>query len=276
MPVPLVLALAVIGVSAAGTLVRLAPDAHPLTLAFGRVLIAGLVLAPFAARGFVRPAARDVALTTTAGAFLALHLWAWFASLQLTSVMRSTVIVCSTPIWVGLLETLVLGRSPRRRYWPGIGVALVGIVGLAARQTGGQGSLTGDALALLGSWLGASYFVIGGVVRARVGIGVYGPLVCLSSAAALAVAALAVGAPLMPVGPAVGVVLAMAVGPQLLGHIGFNWAVRYVTPTVIAAVILLEPVGASGLAALVLGERPGLADAGWALMLLAGVGLAIF
>ncbi len=275
-PVPLVLTVAILAVSAAGTLVRLAPDAHPLTLAFGRVLLAGLVMLPFAGRGFRRPSGRDAALTMLSGAFLALHFWAWFASLRATSVMRSTVIVCSTPVWVGLLEAMFFGRPPTRRYWLGVGVALVGIVGLALHGEGQAGALAGDGLALLGSWLGASYFVIGSAVRVRVGIALYGPGVCLSAAAVLLLLSLTQGAPLLPVGPAIGVVVALALGPQLLGHIGFNWAVRYVPASVIAAVILLEPVGASGLAAVFLGELPKATDGAWALVLLIGVGVAVW
>lgn len=280
-PVPLVLVVALFAVSAAGTLVRLAPDAHPLTLALGRVLVAGLVLLPLAGRGFRRPSARDLGLTALAGTFLALHFWTWFASLQQTSVMRSTVIVCSTPIWVGLLEAVVFRRPPRAHYWPGIAVALVGIVGLALSAPAARGGpvfggpVAGDALALAGSWLGAGYFVIGSAVRTRVGIGVYGPAICFSAAAVLLVLSLAVGAPLIPMGPAVGVVLALAAGPQLLGHIGFNWAVRYVPASLIAAVILVEPVGASALAAVCLGEWPTWRDGLWAVVLLTGVGVAV-
>lgn len=278
-PVALVLVVALLAVSTAGTLVRLAPPGvHPLTLAFGRVLLAAFLLLPFGVRGFAIPSRRDSALTLLAGTFLALHFWAWFSSLLLTSVMRSTVLVCTTPVWVGLLEALVLKKAPPVRYWPGITLALVGIVGLALRQAPGTGSVTGDALALLGSWLGAGYFVLGSVIRPRVGIGVYGPAVCLASALVLATLAIAVGAPLLPVGPgalgAVGVVAGLAVGPQVFGHIGFNWAVKYVPARVIAAVILLEPVGASAVAAVFLHELPTAGDGAWALVLLAGVAIA--
>jgi drug/metabolite transporter (DMT)-like permease len=277
-PVWLVLVVALLAVSVAGTLVRFAPGTHPLTLAFGRVLIAGVVLLPFGLRGFMMPSRRDLGLTLLAGGFLALHFWAWFTSLQLTSVMRSTVLVCTTPVWVGLLEALVLGRPPPPRYWPGIIVALIGIFGLSSRQLVGTASLTGDAYAVLGSWLGASYFVIGSAVRTRVGIAVYGPAVCLAAAAVLLGLATATGAPLLPVGEGslgvMGVIVGMALGPQLIGHIGFNWAVKYVPARVIAAVILLEPVGGSLVAALFLHELPTLGDGGWALLLLAGVGIA--
>lgn len=278
---PLVLATALLAVSVAGTLVRLAPGADPLTLAFGRCLVAGLALLPFGV-GALRarpPSRRDLAWTALAGLFLALHFYAWFASLQRTSVLRSTVLVCTTPVWVGLIEAGVLRRPPPARYWPGIAVALVGVVGLALHAGDAAGASpsahTGDLLALAGSWLGATYFVLGSVVRQRVDIGVYGPLVCLAAACVLGALGAAQGAPLVPTGAALGVVLAMAAGPQLLGHIGFNWAVRYVPARVIATVILLEPVGGALLAVLLLGEQPTWGDGAWGAVLLLGVGIAV-
>jgi drug/metabolite transporter (DMT)-like permease len=45
---------------------------------------------------------------------------------------------------------------------------------------------------------------------------------------------------------------------MLLGHTSFNWALRHVRAYVVSLVVLLEPVGATVLAVLVLGsaERP--------------------
>jgi drug/metabolite transporter (DMT)-like permease len=40
----------------------------------------------------------------------------------------------------------------------------------------------------------------------------------------------------------------LAIGPQLVGHTAFNWAVRRLTATFVAIAILGEPVGAAILA----------------------------
>ena len=46
------------------------------------------------------------------------------------------------------------------------------------------------------------------------------------------------------------------VGPQLVGHQGLDYALRWLPARTVSAVTLLEPVGAGALAALFLGERP--------------------
>lgn len=269
--VALVLAVALVGVSAAGTLVRLAPEAHPLAIAFWRTALVAALLAPGASR--VRP--RDLGAIALAGGMLALHFWSWFVSLGLTSVMRSTVLVCLAPLWVGLLEAVVLRAPPPARYWAGIAVSLAGVAWLAGGF--GGGAWAGDALAVVGGMLSAAYLVVGRVVRARVDITTYGAWVCGFTALTLGCLAAAVGAPLWGFGSATwGVLVALALGPQLLGHVGFNYAVGHVPAAVVAAVILLEPVGATLVAGLVLSESPSARELVGAIGILAGVGIAVW
>lgn len=265
-----VLVVALAAVSAAGTLVRLAPDAHPLAIAFWRTTLVAALLAP----GIRRPAAADLGRIALGGALLALHFWSWFASLGLTSVMRSTVLVCLAPFWVGVLESFVLRAPPPPRWWAGIAVSVAGVAWLAGGGEGG--SWTGDALAVVGGILSAAYLVVGRVVRARVDIATYGSLVCGSAALTLGALALALRAPLWGFGT--GSMLAMvglALGPQLLGHVGYNYAVGYVPAALVALIILLEPVGATLLAGLVLGEAPSARELVGAAVILVGVGVAV-
>ena len=96
--------LSIAAISTAAILVRLLPDMHPLAIALWRTGIAALILAPAWTRsGSVTPYGRRLAWTIIDGLCLALHFWAWFASLQLTTVIRSTVLFCLTPVWAGAL-----------------------------------------------------------------------------------------------------------------------------------------------------------------------------
>lgn len=271
--VALVLAVAIAAVSTAGTLVRLAPDVHALTLAFWRVLLVGVLLLPG-----VRPVGRREALLTAAGGLLlALHFWTWFLSLRETSVMRSTLLVCLTPIWAALLEWAWLGARPSVRFAGGIALALVGVGLLVSGGAGGGGGLRGDALAIAGGMLGAGYFTIGRVVRRTVPITAYGPMSGLATAGWLAILAAAQGAPLLGFSTSSWWAIAgLALGPQLLGHVGFNYAVGRLPAAVVAAVVLLEPVGATGVAALVLGEWPAPGDLVGAAVTLVGVLVAVW
>ena len=86
-------------------------------------------------------------------------------------------------------------------------------------------------------------------------------------------AAIATGSPLTGFATTSWLALAgMALGPQLFGHIGLNYAVKYVPAATVAALLLLEPVGASLLGALLLGEFPTLQEILGGLLILVGVG----
>ena len=277
--VAVVLAVGIAAVSTAGTLVRLAPEVHPLALAFWRVLLVAVILAP----GFRPVSRRDALLTALGGLFLALHFWSWFLSLRMTTVMRSTLLVCLTPVWAAIFEWAAMGRAPKPRFWLGIAVALAGVGTMVAASAGTPGSapaahpgvLAGDGLAVLGGVLGAAYFTVGRSVRARVRITAYGPLSCAATAAWLALLATATGAPLTGFPTANWLpIAALALGPQLLGHVGFNYAVGRLPAAIVAAVILLEPVGATGVAAVALHEMPHRSDILGGLLTLAGVAVA--
>ena len=68
--------------------------------------------------------------------------------------------------------------------------------------------------------------------------------------------------------------LLIALLPQLIGHTSFNWAVRWVSPTLVTLAILFEPVGASFLGYLLFGEVPSLIVFLGAVILLVGVAVA--
>ena len=67
----------------------------------------------------------------------------------------------------------------------------------------------------------------------------------------------------------------LVLGPQLIGHNGLNYALRWFPAATISALTLLEPLGATALAMVVLGEHP----TGWTLfgaaISLVGVTLAV-
>ncbi|MCP4917735.1 MAG: DMT family transporter [Proteobacteria bacterium] len=266
------LAFAVLGISAGGVLARLAEAADPVVIAIWRTGLCGLLLAPGLVK--LRASRRDLALCLLAGLALAAHFWTWFASLEHISVMRSVVLVTLAPIWVGLAERFLFKKPPLRRFWVGIAIALGAVVGMAWGGVG-EASLTGDALAIVGGMLSSAYLLIGRSVRQRISFVPYGALVCLFAAAWLIPVALVRGLPLVGWEPSTWMALAgLALLPQLVGHVGFNFAVKYVATTTIAALLLLEPIGAGILAFVVLGEQPPLADVGFAAILLVGVGIA--
>lgn len=265
-----VLAVAVVAVSAAAVIVGGLDDTPPLAIALWRTTFVAVLLAPWVRR----VSGRDAVLITIAGICLAAHFVTWFASLHLTTVLRSTVLVCLGPVWTGLAEWVLQRQAPRPRWWLGVAIA-VPAAALLSTESDVNASLLGDGLALLGGALGAAYFLIGRSVRQRVGIGTYGSLVCAAAAAALLPVGLLSGVPLLGFPGWVWVAfLALALGPQLLGHNGFNYALRYLPASVVTVATLLEPVGAGLLAWLFLGQVPTTLGAVGAVGVVLGVILA--
>ena len=69
-------------------------------------------------------------------------------------------------------------------------------------------------------------------------------------------------------------ILYLALGPQLIGHSSFNWALRYLSVTYATVTLLSEPIGASLLAWLLLDEPPAKLEVLGGSLILAGIGLA--
>ena len=273
----LVLAVSISAVSAAALLFRLAEGVHPVVAGLWRTGAVGLLLAPSMARDRRGLDARSLGLAALAGFLLALHFWTWFESLHRTTVLRSTLLVCLTPIWTGLGEWWLGGDRPGRRFWGAIAVALAGVGLMAAggEDGGSAAQLSGDLLATLGGLLAAAYLLVGRTVRQRVSIAPYGALVSLACAAWLLPVAGLLDAPLVGFSTMAWLALAgLAAGPQLLGHIGFNYAVRYLPAYIVTAGVLLEPVGAAALGAVFLGEVPTSLELVGAAVVLLGVGVA--
>lgn len=259
------LALGLFGVSWAAVLVRLAAAPAP-SVAFWRLVFSLLVVAPLLAAGkgwreLPGLTSREVAMLVLSGLALGLHLATWFLSLEYTSVASSTVLVTTHPIFVGVLSAAWLGERPDRAEWMGIVMAVAGamLVGWGD-LAGGSSPLRGDALALAAAVLAALYFTLGRRLRPKLGL--WGYVAPVYTVAAVVAACLvgASGAPWIGFSSATWIYLgALALGPMLLGHTSFNWALRHVRAYVVSLVQLLEPVGATLLAILLLGggEIPG-------------------
>ena len=130
MPASLVLCLALIGISFAGPLVRLS-HAHPLAIAiwrlgFSLVIIAIALVATGSWRQWRRLDRRGLVVAVGAGTMLAFHFWTWNASIGLTTVAASVVLVNMQPALVALLSAGWLHEPPSRRQWLGIGIAMAG------------------------------------------------------------------------------------------------------------------------------------------------------
>src|SRR5882724_2426220 len=131
-----VLVVAQLAVGSAAILARsgLSAGLDPVSLAAWRLtLAAGVLLGVAGVRrglsvgsvGSDRTARQSV-LLIVAGVLLGLHFAFWFASLQMVSVARSTLLVATGPLWTGLAERFLLKRATPATFWLGLGLAGIG------------------------------------------------------------------------------------------------------------------------------------------------------
>ncbi len=283
----IVVAVAVLGISVAAPLIRLS-DAHPIAIAiwrlgFALVIIAAILLITGTWRQWARLKRHHTGIALGAGAMLALHFWSWNTSLGLTTVAASVVLVNTQPVIVALLSALWLGEAPDRRQWIGIAIAVAGAFVLVAGDlnvaaVAGRDALTGDLLALVGAVTAALYYLAGRRLRQMLDLWPYVGLVYSACLVTLVLIALAIGAPFLVQPPReLAIFAALALGPMMLGHTGFNWALRWLPAYVVTLATLGEPVGATLLAAVIPGiqEVPSLGTLIGGLIIVAGVVLAI-
>lgn len=283
----LVLGVGVAVVSFAAILIRFAhaEGASSLTIAAVRLGLAAALLAPFAwlrhGAEILRLGKRELALCVLSGVFLALHFWTWITSLEYTSIASSTALVTTNPLWVGLASALLLRERPGRAALAGIALTIAGSLLIFAADAGpassgtGKAPLLGKTLALVGALSASGYLLVGRALRAKISLIAYVWLAYAVAAVLLIGGLLASGIAVTHLpAPAWGYMALLAIGPQLVGHTAFNWALRRLTATFVAVSILGEPIGSALLAILLFGESFSALQLGGFLMLLAGIFVA--
>ena len=274
--------MGIVAVSFASILIRFAQGAGmaSLSIAAWRLIFASTILLPYAwatRRDEIRDlSGREWVLLVASGLFLGLHFATWIASLGYTSVASSVVLVSMGPVFVGLGSWLLLRERPGALLIAGIVLAAAGSVVISWGDLDqGRDQLVGDLLALAGAIFVAGYLMIGYRVRARRSLTTYIALVYGVAMVALVSIVLLAGQPMFgyPL-DAYGWVLALALGPQIVGHSTLNWALRYLSATFVAIVTLAEPIGSGILAYVLLGEAVGWSTAIGGAMVLAGIYVA--
>lgn len=283
----LVLGIAVLIVSSAAIFIRFAQadGVASLAIAAWRLTIAAVVLAPVVMlrhrEEIAAMPSRSWWLGVASGLFLALHFATWISSLAYTSVASSLALVSTNPVWIALASWLLFRERLGASLLLGIAAAVGGSALIFASDTDAGAATTatnpllGNTLAMLGSMTVCGYLLIGRRLRASVSLLPYIWLVYTSAAIFLMLGAAAAGVALG--GYSLlgwGCLLVLALGPQLLGHSAFNWALGHVSATFIAIVILGEPIGSALLAWLIFGESFAPLQLAGFVLLLAGIYLA--
>lgn len=271
----LIVMLGVVGVSWSSIFVRWS-TAPSLVLVFYRMAISALLLAPAAfvqRKGFSGLRPREAFLSLLSGAFLGLHLYAYFVSLEYTSIASSVVLVDTEVLFVALATWLILRKPLGLWAWAAILLAFGGSVIIAMADSAGGGSaLKGDVIALAGALLMAVYTMLGTVCRRRISTTIYTFLVYLSAAGTVLVITLASGLPITGYEPInLWMALALAVICTLMGHSIFSWGLKYLPPAFISTMKLLSAVFGTVWGVLLFHETPSLLVTAGCVIVLAGI-----
>lgn len=271
--------MAVFFISTSAPLIA-ATAAPALAIAFWRTFLGAVLTGPFTLwrraaelRALTR---RQWLLSAAGGALLAAHFATWIPSLRFTSVASSTALVATQPIWAAFIARSRGVHYPRT-LWVGIGIALLGIVLLTGVDVAlDPRSLIGNVLALIGAMLAAAYVTVGEKARAEVSTLSYTLIAYSSAAAVMLVVCLVAGVPLSGyTAKDWGLILALTLLAQLLGHSLINAALATTSATVTSMAILFEMPLATIMAAVALGQWPPLVVLPALALVLAGVAVVI-
>ncbi len=255
------LGIAVINVSFASIIVRLLNNegVHGFVAASWRLILGAMLT--LAIHLIVEgkpglPEKKDLLLMALSGVSLALHFDLWMLSLSYTSVAVSVTIVDSYPALLALIGTVVLGENYNRLHYTGALLAMIGVALLSLSQYGySEASFTGAILAFGGMLGVAAYFTIGRVLRARYSTLTYTLFVYTAAALVSTILTLAHGLDLTGYTSRAYLLLALlALVPMLGGHTLLNYIIKRLSLLATTVPVLGEPIGASILAYIILGE----------------------
>ncbi|MFO7323143.1 MAG: DMT family transporter [Chloroflexota bacterium] len=282
-----VIVIGILATSFAAIFIRFAQNEGlpSLSIAAGRLVLASLLLTPFALlrhgtalRGLTRG---ELALAAVSGALLAVHFASWIASLEYTTVLVSVVLVSTGPLWVALLEFVALGVRLRPPVLVGLAIAIAGgvLIGFGGGESAASGPapVMGGLLALVGAIAMACYLIIGRKLRVKLSLLPYVWLVYSGAAITLLVAVALTGTPLAGYRPHAYLWIALlAIVPQLVGHSSLNYALRYLSATYVSITTQMEPIGSAIAAFIILREQPSAMQVLGSLAIVIGVIVATY
>lgn len=279
-----------------GTSQALGPDGTtPLSIGVMRMVIGGTGLALIAftlaarhrrtttaapaprslslSRGGIRP----LSLMALTGLCLALYQPLFFLGTERNGVAVGTVVALgSAPILAGLLEWALTRRMPSTTWMLATALATAGVVLLGfGGEAGGTGA---DSIGLLGSvGAGASFAVIANAQRRLLDAG-WDPFTVVGAMGAGSAAIAALGLPFVDIswlGTTSGLVMALWLGLATISiaYVMFTWGLSGLTAATAATLTLGEPLTASVLGIIVLGERLSFLAVGGLVVLAAGLAL---
>lgn len=252
------LVISIIAISFSAIFVKWS-DAPASILSMYRMWLATILMLPIIwikREEFKNITKKDGIFLFLSGVFLAFHFLLWFGSLKLTTVASSTIILALQPI-VSLIGGYFLFKE--RTTLSALLTMSIAIIGAMMIGWGDLGlskdAIIGDVLSFLSVIAVVGYLLIGQSIIKKVSHWIYSFCVFLFAAIVLSIYNIFAGVSFISYEAREwGIFLLLATVPTI-SHVINNWLLNYVNSTTISMSILGEPVGATLLAVVLLGER---------------------
>lgn len=266
--VPILVAAVLWGTT--GTAAHFLPESvSPLATGAVTMAVGGGLLFALSSRGAIRairdPAARKLVVLGVIG--IVVYPLAFYSSMHLAGVAIGTVVsLASAPVFAGAIDFLRDRGSITGRWAACTAIALPGmvllVIGRPADIDAGAATPLG---VLLGLVSGLSYAVYADASHRMIALGhgssaTMGALFGLGALCLVPVLA-ATGAPLLSSAGSIGIAAYLAIGPMFAAYLLFGAGLRTVRSSTATTLTLVEPLVATILAVLVVGER--LNPVGW-------------
>jgi drug/metabolite transporter (DMT)-like permease len=254
----LALLVGILSLAFTAIFVRWANAPGPVT-SFYRMLIAvGVMAWPFyrrvKARGGLPRRGAQIALL--GGLFFAGDLAFWSTGVMLSGVANPTLLANTAPLWVGLGSVILFGERHGPRFWAGLALAMTGaaiILGLDTLQAASLG--LGSLLGLAASLFYGGYFLVTQRGRESLDSLTYFWLAALSSAIGLLVITLVFRQSLWGYSAFTYLMfVGLGLVAQVLGYLAINYALGHLPASLVAPIMLSQPVVTALLAVPFAGE----------------------
>lgn len=251
----------------------------PVIISF-RILLSAIVITPIVwkhhRQELLRLNKRDLLIAAGGGFWFGIHLMSGFEALRHTSILVSSVLGGTLPIWVAILEVYVLKARLNRVVWIGLMITLSGGIVITLAGSGdaslGDNPLLGSGLALMAAVAGALYAIVGRRSRDKMS---YLPYLWLAfTFGGLTSLSLAVVNGQSMVGydfTAYLAIILLAIVPQLIGHGVYNYALRQLPATFVSVVGQLGIIISAILAYLFFREIPSILEIPGSIAIIVGI-----
>ena len=193
---------------------------------------------------------KNLQRTLTAGILLGIHFALFFGAIKLTTIANATFLGTLAPLFTFFIEKYILKRNHALGLLWGLGFAICGAIIIIGNRFDFSSDYTiGNLMAASCSVFLGMAFIISENVRKEVGTISYSRTLFSTAAVTLLVISFFTGSALTGFSSGeFGGLLLLGIIPTLLGHGTMYYALRYVSPTVVASTPMGEPILASVMA----------------------------